>query len=74
MQISESDVTYDEVAPRSVPQPAAAVAEECLYQEVADVHNVDDELYQDTAAVSQHDEPQEYTEEEEYYQVRDMII
>ena len=58
-----------------MPQPTAAVAEdtdECLYQEVADVRTEDDELYQDTAAASRHDEPQEFTEEEEYYQVGDL--
>jgi len=64
-----------------MPQPTAAAIEdtdEGLYQEVGDVdarHDVDDrqeaddsELYQDTAAASPRDEPQDFAEED-FYQV-----
>jgi len=81
LQISEPDDTYDEAAPCSMPQPTAAAIEdtdEGLYQEVGDVdarHDVDDrqeaddsELYQDTAAASSRDEPQDFAEED-FYQV-----
>ena len=74
MQVSESDATYEEVAPCSMTQqPAAAIAEdtdEGLYQEAGDVRNdEEDEIYQDTAAPSQRHEPQAYAEDEDFYQV-----
>jgi len=53
-----------------MPQPAAVSehTEEGLYQEVGDIEKEEDELYQDTAAPSQRNEPEDYTEED-YYQV-----